>query len=180
MIEGLFPRALGGVFENLPAAVRAVHQGERPVGLHGHARARGDGGAAALVRRLQGLPGPGFHDTAVFISPLPGRGEIWTRRFGLRAFLSHVRPAAGDPRAFEEAVGLLTFRFHAEPCMGGFRWIFEGWRLGPLPLPAGWAPRSRARIFARDGTYRFRVLVAHPWLGVIFGYAGRLDAPPPS
>jgi hypothetical protein len=21
----------------------------------------------------------------------------------------------------------------------------------------------------------FRVLVAHPWLGVIFGYAGRLD-----
>jgi hypothetical protein len=33
----------------------------------------------------------------------------------------------------------------------------------------------RARTFARDGVYRFRVLVAHPWIGVIFGYAGRLS-----
>jgi hypothetical protein len=38
----------------------------------------------------------------------------------------------------------------------------------------------RARTFARPdaegkGLYRFRVLVAHPWLGVIFGYAGRLS-----
>ncbi|PVM89942.1 hypothetical protein DDF62_10205 [Caulobacter radicis] len=176
MSQGLFPRVMGPAFADLPAAVRAVHQGRRAVSLHGHARARGDGGAAALFRRLQGLPGPGVHDTAVAITPLAG-GEAWTRRFGDRTFASRVAPATGDPRAFEETVGLLTFRFHATPCPAGFSWIFEGWRLGPLPLPAAWAPLSRARIFERDGTYRFRVLVAHPWLGVIFGYAGRLDRP---
>jgi hypothetical protein len=52
--------------------------------------------------------------------------------------------------------------------------MFESWRIGPLALPAAWAPRVRARTFARDGVYRFRVLVAHPWIGVIFGYSGRL------
>lgn len=175
MSQGLFPLALGEAFADLPAAVRAAHQGRRAVSLHGRARARGDGGGAALVRRLQGLPGPGIHHTTVEIAPLAAGGEAWTRRFGDRTFTSRVAPAGRDPRAFEETVGLLTYRFHAKPCPGGFRWIFEGWRLGPAPLPAAWAPRSRARIFERDGSYRFRVLVAHPWLGVIFGYAGRLD-----
>ncbi|PLR28532.1 hypothetical protein SGCZBJ_02050 [Caulobacter zeae] len=177
MSHGLFPRALGEAFADLPAEVRAAHQGRRAVSLHGRARARGDRGVAALVRRLQDLPGPGVHDTTVEIAPLAAGDEAWTRRFGDRTFTSRVAPAADDPHAFEETVGLLTYRFHAEPYADGFCWIFEGWRLGPLPLPSAWAPRSRARIFERDGAYRFSVLVAHPWLGVIFGYAGRLDRP---
>ncbi|PVM84610.1 DUF4166 domain-containing protein [Caulobacter endophyticus] len=175
---GVFPRALGKAFADLPQAVRAAHHGATPVALHGHARARGDGGPAVMVRQLQSLPAPGVHATAVFITPLPGGGEAWSRRFGGRAFASHVHPALGDPFAFEETVGLLTFRFHASPRADGFSWNFESWRLGRLPLPTAWAPRTRARIFARDGLYRFRVLVAHPWLGVIFGYAGRLESRP--
>lgn len=173
---GVFPRALGRGFENLPAVVRGAHRGEADVMLAGRARARGGGGLSALVRRLQGLPAPGVHATAVSIASLPGGGEAWTRRFGGRPFRSRIAPAADDPFAFEETVGPLTFRFHASPYASGFSWDFESWRLGPLPLPAAWAPRTRARTFARDGSYRFRVLVAHPWLGVIFGYAGRLEA----
>jgi hypothetical protein len=56
----------------------------------------------------------------------------------------------------------------------GFDWIQEGWRIGPLPLPDWLGPRIRARCFERDETYRFRVVVAHPWLGVLMAYAGRL------
>lgn len=179
MSSGVFPRVLGAAFEDLPAAVRVVHQGELAVRLGGSARARGAGGAAALVRQLQGLPGPGLHDTTVTIAPLAAGGETWTRRFGDLTFTSRVDPARRDPRAFEETVGLLAFRFHAEPHASGLCWIFESWRLGPLPLPAAWAPRTRTRIFERDGAYCFRVLVAHPWLGVIFGYAGRLGPPSP-
>jgi len=175
--KGVFPRALGEVFAGLPQAVRDAHDGEAPVTLHGHARARGDGGLAALARWLQGLPQPGVHATTVSITPLAGGGEAWSRRFDNQTFASRIRPAADDPFAFEETVGPLTFRFHASPYAGGFSWDFRGWRLGALPLPAAWAPRTRARTFARDGTYRFRVLVAHPWLGVIFGYAGRLEGP---
>ncbi|HEY8574365.1 DUF4166 domain-containing protein [Phenylobacterium sp.] len=37
------------------------------------------------------------------------------------------------------------------------------------------APRIRARAFAREGTYRFSVVAAHPCLGLLFAYAGRLE-----
>ena len=172
---GLFPRLLGEAWPVLPEGVRHAHAGVAPVTLTGQARGRGAPGLPALVRRLQGMPPAGLHATRVTIAPTDG-GERWTRRFGDRTFGSVIRPTRGDPWTFEETVAPLTFRFTAAPYPGGFSWIFDGWRAGPLPLPRAWAPRVRARTFARDGVYRFRVLVAHPWLGVIFGYAGRLDA----
>lgn len=176
---GLFPRLLGDAWEAQPGAVRRAHAGVAPVTLTGKARARGAPGLPALVRRLQGLPPTGRHATTVTITPT-AHGEHWVRRFGTRAFASSIAPARDDPWAFEETAGVLTFRFGVAPYPGGFSWTFEGWRLGPVSLPHAWAPRIRARTFARarqDGTdaYRFRVLVAHPWLGVIFGYAGHLS-----
>ena len=171
---GLFPRLLGARWEGLPDIVRQAHAGVAPVTLTGRARGRGAPGPPALVRWLQGLPPAGVHATKVTITPA-GDGERWTRRFGARTFGSRITPAKDDPWAFEETVAPLTFRFTATPYPGGFSWTFEGWRLGPIPLPCAWAPRVRARTFSRDDVYRFRVLVAHPWLGVIFGYAGRLS-----
>ncbi len=171
---GLFPRLRGQAWDALPDVVRQAHAGLAPVTLTGHARGRGAPGLPALVRRLQGLPPAGRHDTTVTITPTAD-GERWVRRFGARTFGSTIAPARDDPWTFEETAGALTFRFSAAPYAGGFSWVFEGWRLGPVPLPNAWAPRIRARTFARDGGYRFRVLVAHPWLGVIFGYAGRLS-----
>jgi saccharopine dehydrogenase-like NADP-dependent oxidoreductase len=175
---GVFPKALGRSFAILPQTLRAAHSGDAPVELEGRARSRGAGGLAALVRALQGLPRPGAHAAAVSITPEPSGGETWSRRFDGRLFRSRIRPVPDDPFAFEETVGPLTFRFHAAPYPGGFSWNFESWRMGPLPLPAAWAPRTRARTFERDGSYGFRVLVAHPWLGVIFAYAGRLRPAP--
>jgi len=171
---GLFPRLLGDAWQAQPEVVRHAHAGVGTVTLTGQARARGAAGLSALVRRLQGLPSAGPHATAVSITPT-ARGERWVRRFGERAFASTIAPARDDPWAFEETAGALTFRFSAASWPGGFAWMFEGWRLGPVPLPRAWAPRIRAKTFARAGVYRFRVLVAHPWLGVIFGYAGRLS-----
>jgi len=178
-IPGLFPRLLGDTWDTQPSSVRQVHAGVTPVTLRGKARARGGSGLPALVRRLQGLPPTGRHATAVTITPTAD-GERWVRRFGVRTFASSITADRHDPWTFEETAGVLTFRFGAAPYPGGFSWTFEGWRLGPIPLPRAWAPRIRARTFARDGQdgtdiYRFRVLVAHPWLGVIFGYAGRLS-----
>lgn len=169
---GVFPRALGPRLDALPEVVREAHDGSHQV-LAGWARGRGGGGLARLVRLLQGLPEPGRHDTAVEIAPDP-TGEIWIRQFGDRRFRSRIASVRDDAYAFEETAGPFTFRFHAADYPGGFSWMLESWRLGPLPLPAAWAPRTRARTFARDGVYRFRVLVAHPWIGVIFGYTGRL------
>ena len=172
--RGLFPRLLGEDWAALPEPVRRAHAGTGTVALRGRARAGGASGAAALVRGLQGLPSPGPHPTWVTIAS-DGRTERWTRRFGPRRFSSTLAPAKDAPGAFEERAGLATYRFTLQARPDGFAWIFRSWRLGPIPLPRAWAPRIRARIFARDdGAYRFRILVAHPWLGVIFGYAGRL------
>lgn len=172
---GLFPRLLGEAWKTLPDVVRHAHAGLDAVTLTGQARSRGAPGLPALVRRLQGLPPAGRHATTVTITPTAAGGEHWVRHFGTRTFGSTIAPARGDAWAFEETAGPLTFRFSVAPYTDGLSWTFEGWRLGPIPLPRAWGPRIRARTFARDGTYRFRVLVAHPWLGVIFGYAGRLS-----
>lgn len=171
--KGVFARALGPRFAALPEVVRRAHGGA-PQTLVGWACGRGATGGARLVRWLQGLPERGRHETSVGIAS-DDQGETWTRQFGARRFRSRIVRVREDAYAFEETAGPLTFRFHAADYPGGFSWMFEGWRIGPLPLPAAWAPRMRARTFARDGVYRFRVLVAHPWIGVIFGYAGRLS-----
>ena len=176
---GLFPRLMGEAWAAVPAAVRRAHAGAETVTLTGRARGRGAPGLPALVRRAQGLPPAGVHATTVTIAP-DGLGERWTRRFGARTFDSRITPAGDDPKAFEETVTPLTFRFTVAPYPGGFSWTFASWRLGPIPLPRAWAPRIRARTFSRPNAkgpdaYGFRVVVAHPWLGVIFGYAGRLS-----
>lgn len=170
--KGVFARALGPRLLAMPEVVRQAHDGSART-LTGWARGRGAGGPARLVRMLQGLPERGRHQTVVSIAP-DDLGETWTRRFGARRFQSWIQRVREDAYAFEETAGPFTFRFHAADYPGGFSWMFESWRLGPLPLPAILAPRVRARTFARDGVYRFRVLVAHPWIGVIFGYSGRL------
>jgi hypothetical protein len=100
--------------------------------------------------------------------------ETWTRRFGSGRFSSQLRLAPGAGR-FEEHFGPVRFVFTAATRRAGFVWRFQGWRVGPLPLPRAWAPRLSARIFEADGGYRFHALAAHPWLGVLFAYAGRLD-----
>ena len=174
MIGGLFPRLLGDAWQALPSAVQHAHAGLAPVTLTGQIRGRGASGPPALVRRLHGFPPGGLHATTVMITPTDD-GERWVRQFGTRTLGSIVAPARDDPCAFEETVWPLSFRFSIAPYPGGFSWTFEGWRLGPMPLPRAWGPRTRARIFARDDIYRFRVLVAHPWLGLIFGYAGRFS-----
>ena len=172
--RSLLRRVLGEGVEDLPEAVRRLHAGLQAETFTGRGRARGSRSfVARLGRALLGLPAPGaYPDLAVSIEP-EGRSELWTRRFGRRAFNSRLT-ATGAPGRFEETFGPITFRFEAETFDGGFRWRFLGWRAQGVPLPRALAPRIRAMTFARDGVYRFRVAVAHPLAGLVFAYAGRL------
>jgi len=168
-------RLMGARFDALPLSVRQLHDGRGPASFIGRARARGASGLAGLARRLAGMPTPGLYDQIrVAISPETG-GEYWTRSFGAATFRSHLKD---DPRyigRFEESIGPLSFAFEADPAPTGFRWRFAGWRIGPMTLPRILAPRIRARCFDRDGIYRFSVVVAHAWVGLVLAYAGRLE-----
>ena len=121
-----------------------------------------------------GMPEPGLHPDLEVEIAADARGETWTRHFGRMSFRSHLRNLKPVGR-FMERVGPLAFVFDAEPDANGFRWRSVGWRFGPVALPRWLEPRIHARSFARDGVYRFSVAVAHPWLGVLLAYAGRLE-----
>lgn len=171
----LLQRLLGDAFAGLPAPVVAVHERRTARTFTGQGVARGvSGPLQRLARALVGLPEPGrYPGLKVAITPDAG-GESWTRDFGPRRFTSHLSTPPELGR-FEERIGLLSFRFRPQLRADGFVWRFLSWRLGALPLPACLAPRIRAASFARGGVYRFSVVTAHPWLGVIFAYRGRLD-----
>ena len=174
---GLFPRVLGDDFEALPEAVRRAHGGD-VARLEGRAVSTARGWAAPVARLIARLPGRGRFDASVEITPRGG-GEVWTRRFGPHRFASHLKAVKGEDGLFEERMGPLAFRFSSRCDAAAFRWVQEGWSLGPVPLPLWIGPRVRARSFERDGLYRFTVVVAHPWLGVLVAYAGRLELSPP-
>jgi hypothetical protein len=170
----LWPGLFGAAFAALPRAVRRIHTTASPKTFKGQARARGGAGLAAVVRGVAGMPRPGaYPNFAVDIIPSRG-GERWIRHFGRRGFASRIEAVRGDVGRFEERVGPLVFRFEPIRVPDGFTWRQLGWRFGPIPLPNRLAPRIRARTFARNGLYRFRVLIAHPLIGIIAGYSGWL------
>lgn len=172
---GLFRRRLGPAFDALAPAMRAVHDGRAPVTFAGRARVRaGRGVIARIVRLLIGLPRSGACPVEVAIAP-GAACETWTRRFGDARFTSrlHDTPRLG---VFEERIGPLAFSFRLLPERGGVRWSPEGCCVLGLPLPRLLAPRTRARARASGGAYRFSVVVAHPWTGLMFAYRGSLRA----
>ena len=104
-----------------------------------------------------------------------GDAEVWTRRFGGHRFRSRLQLLPDRPGQFEERLGPAAFAFSLRVTDGGFAWVHEGWRLGPFAMPMWLGPICRGRCLERDGTYRFSAIVAHPWLGVLVAYAGRLQ-----
>jgi hypothetical protein len=166
----LFRKVLGDGFERLPPEVARIHGA--PAVFTGRGRAKGSAWLAPL-RLAMGLPQPGAYPELKVTVAARGGGEAWTRAFGRTRFTSRLRPGR-ELGQFEERFGLIRFTFSTEPTANGFLWRFEGWRLGPLPLPRALAPVIRARAYERAGAYRFSVAVAHPWAGLMFAYAGRL------
>lgn len=173
----LLRRLLGEDVERLPREVVRVHDRLATKTFSGRGRARGsEHRIAQLARLLIGLPEPGVYPKLkVTIAPKLGGAERWVRDFGSRRFSSQLKLARTRGQ-FEERVGPLSFRFSPQLQPDGFTWRLESWRLLGLPLPKALAPQIRARTYARGGRYRFRVLTAHRWLGVLFAYCGSLDS----
>jgi hypothetical protein len=175
-MTALFPGVLGEGFDALPPVVRRMHGGGR-ITATGRAVSAGHGCGALAARLILGAPGAGRYALRFEVEPGDG-GETWSRWFGERRLRSWLRADARDRRYLEERLGLASFRLSMRLSPSGFGWELESWRVGPLPLPRWLGPTVRARCFEVDDEYRFSVVVAHAWLGVVMAYAGRLTIDP--
>ncbi len=173
----LFRRLLGRRFDLLLPAVRGVHGSAGTAVFAGEALARsGPSPLARLTRFVLGLPRSGRSAVEVRVAP-DSSGETWARRFGEAWFASRLVDT-GHLGLFEERFGPIRFRFDLQPTPSGVLWRMVGWSVLGLPLPHSLAPRMHARADEVAGRYQFRVVVAHPWVGLLFAYRGKLDAPP--
>lgn len=170
-----YARAIGPAFDALPAAIRALHEAPGRSLWRGAATTQGAAGPlAGLVAGLVGFPKAQAACAAEVAIDADGRRSIWRRRIGGHAFASVLsRPSEGG--RIRERFGPLSMDLllSAE----GERLVYrvQGWRLGPIPLPRGLAPSTRAHEEVdAEGRFVFDVEIAAPLIGRLVRYRGWL------
>lgn len=167
----LYHRVMGSRFNTLPKAVRAIHDVLRDGGAHGRATVTvGHNPFARLVTRIMGFPSPGDHELHVHFCEVDGI-ECWKRSFSGKRFSSRLRQRG---KQIEERFGPLAFIFDLPSDDRGLTMVMRSWRLGPIPLPLVFAPRSLAREWEEDGLFHFDVPIALPLIGMVVHYQGWL------
>jgi hypothetical protein len=172
----LYRRMLGEAWGRLPPPLQVMHDVHKVQIADGTAIVeRGGGLLARLVGRIMGLP-PAGRDVPLTVTFRPAAGgEHWQRTFGDRAFASVQEPGRGRfERLVCERFGPLRFGLALVVEDDRLRLVLRGWSFAGLPLPSGWAPRSRAFEFAHEGRFNFHVEIDHPLMGLIVRYRGWL------
>lgn len=171
----LYARAIGPAFDDLPAAIRALHETPGRSLWRGEARTEGAAGPlAALVARIVGFPTAQAACPAEVAIDADGARSIWRRRIGGHAFASVLsRPREGG--RVEERFGPLAMDLGLTPEDARLVYRVEGWRLGPIPLPRALAPRTAAHEEVdAEGRFVFDVEISVPLAGRLVRYRGWL------
>jgi hypothetical protein len=167
----LYRRVMGRAFEQLPAAVRAMHQPWRESSAQGEADVLGATNLLGrVIARIMGFPAPGHHEVHVRFAECDGV-ERWTRTFGGQSFTSELSAEGGR---LVERFGPLRFRFDLPADAAGLTMLMRGWSLFRIPLPLFLAPRSKAREWEEGGLFQFDVPIALPLVGRLVHYRGWL------
>jgi hypothetical protein len=177
----VYRHVLGKAFEDLPAALRAMHGDEATWRACGVATVeRGRGPFALLAALMIGFPASGTDvPLEVGFERTPMR-EVWTRSFAGRRFRSTQERGAGrHAHLIVERFGLAHFALALVVEGGRLRLVPRAWSVLGLPLPLALAPGGEA--FEEEdegGRFRFHVEIGHPLLGRFVRYRGWL-APAP-
>ena len=171
----IFARAIGPGFDDLPPAVRALHETPGRSLWRGEAMTEGAAGPlAAMVARIMGFPTAQAACPAEVAIQADGERSIWRRRIGGHAFASVLSsPQAGG--RVRERFGPLSMDLGLTPEHGRLVYRVEGWRLGPIPLPRALGPSTRAHEEVdAEGRFVFDVEISLPVVGRLVRYRGWL------
>lgn len=174
--RGLYPRAIGPAFDDLPEPVRALHETPGRSVWRGRAMTEGASGPlAALVARIVGFPKAQADCEAEVAIDADGERSIWRRRIGGHRFasvLSHARLGG----VVREGFGPVSMDLSLTPEGGRLIYQVIGWRLGPIPLPKALGPSAVAlEEVDEQGRFVFDVTINAPLLRRLVRYRGWLQ-----
>ncbi|WP_439478504.1 DUF4166 domain-containing protein [Brevundimonas sp.] len=171
----IFARAIGPGFDGLPPAVRALHETPGRSLWRGEAMTEGAAGPmAAMIARIMGFPTAQAACSAEVAIHADGERSVWRRRIGCHAFASVLSTPRPGGRV-RERFGPLSMELRLTPEGGRLVYRVEGWRLGPIRLPSGLAPSTRAHEEVdAEGRFVFDVQISLPLIGRLVRYRGWL------
>ena len=174
---GLYPRLLGSTWDNVPPAIRAMHDPETCPRASGQAVVeRGRGLIARIVAAIVGFPPAGEEvPVTVGFTDRGDDGEHWSRNFGGHRFSSVQEAGQGrSEHLLVERFGPLAFAMALVTEGERLRLVLRRWSLFGLPLPLALGPRSDAYESDEGGRFHFHVQISHPLAGLIVRYRGWL------
>jgi Domain of unknown function (DUF4166)/Saccharopine dehydrogenase NADP binding domain len=174
----LYARVLGTAWDELPAAIRNLHDFDKAASARGRASVeRGDGLLARLAAFIIGFP-KAVADTPINVEFVAADStETWTRKFGDQSFSSRQFAGSGKSAALLcERFGPLTFAMALVPENGRLTLRLRRWSAFGIPLPMWLCPRSDSYETSEDGQFHFHVRIWHPLTGLIVQYKGWLES----
>jgi len=169
---------LGAAWSDLDSSVRRAHP-DGTAHAEGTLRvSHGAGWLRRLVLWLGGLPTVSEGAPVRLVVGQQGQGERWQRAFGRRRLVTDQYDVPGG--LLGERLGLLELRFHLAVEDGAlvYRQAGLALRLGrwraPLPHRLAFRVAGREGPATRPDRTCLSVVVADPWGGLIFAYAGEV------
>jgi hypothetical protein len=174
--QPLYARVLGSAWDELPVAIRNMHDVGGAAAAEGRASVeRGRGFLARVAAAVIDFPQTAADVAAQVRFTAANGGEIWTRQFGRQTFSSRQFPGRGrSQHLLCERFGALTFAIALVLEQERLRLVLRRWSVFGMPLPLWLAPRAVSHEAAEDGRFRFYVEIGHPLCGLIVRYAGWL------
>jgi len=172
----VFRTVLGDAWQQLPAAIRALHESNGIGRFSGRASVmRGKSLVAKLIGRVIGFPPDGGDVPVNVTMNSTTDSEYWTRDFAGHEFSSVMTP--GDGRFSHlvcERFGPVTFAMALVLDNGRLNYVQRGWTFLGMPMPRFLGPRGKTCEFVEDGKFHFHVEIELPLIGHIVTYDGWL------
>ncbi|MDC0598421.1 DUF4166 domain-containing protein [Gammaproteobacteria bacterium] len=172
----LYQRVLGSAWDDLPPAIRAMHNLSSSRTAQGRADVeRGSHLFSRLIGGLFRFPKQGNDIPLTVTFTADGQGEIWTRQFGDKSFSSYQVAGKGrSDKLLNESFGPFFFGLALVVSEGRLSLVIRRWTLLGIPLPLFLAPFGDSFEYVKNDCFHFNVEIRIRLIGLIVRYRGHL------